>query len=182
MPGNDRKSRDLDNCIPYVELKTTEAETLKFLIDTGSNANYIRPSHARETAIKKGQERRVRTAAGDFKVNTFINFNPFPGLTEKRIFHLFDFHNYFDGLIGYEFLKKFKAVIDADKNILKIGNCEIPMKKYNQIKTLKAYEKNFFQVAANIENGEFLVNEDIEIGKGVVISSGLYNIENKKCF
>lgn len=181
MSGRDTRQPDL-NCIPYIELKSTTNDTLKFLVDTGSNASYIRPNHAKEGCIKKTHEKNVKTATGEFKVDSFIHFNPFPGLTVKQPFYLFDFHPFFDGLIGYEFLQSCKAIIDTKECKLVIDNHKVQLKKYHKNKMLEPHETNFFQVSFNTKEGEFLVEKDIEIQKDVVINSGLYKIEDNRCF
>lgn len=186
MPGGKQRSSNINNAIPYIILRTTNGDELKFLIDTGSNANYLNPRLAKVSAIKKGQIREVNTAVGKFKVDSFINFNPFPKVEESRKekFNLYNFHNYFDGLIGYELLQNCKAIIDTENNMLKFKDFKIPMRRKfsNGAKSLDAQENNFFKFSVNIEKGDFYLQEDLEIKKGIILNSGLYRINNHSCF
>lgn len=171
------------DCVPYVELKTSKG-TLRFLIDTGANKCYIKPEHVKSSR-SLSKTAKVQTVNGIFQINKFINFNPFPQskFTKSSEFYVFDFHKFFDGLIGYEFLQNSKAVIDASKNLLKFPDFSVSMKKKfpEQSFTLNAHETQFVKMS-NKQNGDFLLPTDMEIRPGVYINAGLYQASNGNCF
>lgn len=168
--------------MPYVELKTSKG-ILRFLVDTGANKNYIKPEHVKSSRFLNTTA-KVQTVNGVFHLNKFINFNPFPqsNFTKKHEFYVFNFHKFFDGLIGYEFLQNSKAVIDAAENSLKFPDVSISMEKKfpDQSFTLNAHETKFIKIPSN-QNGDFLLPNDIEIQPNVYVNAGLYQASNGKC-
>lgn len=99
------------------------------MIDSGSNKNYINPKHV--SSSKNSKDFKILTVNGTFTVNKYVNFNPFPLLKQSKSFQffVFNFHNFFDGLIGYEALQILKAIIDTANNKLIFADCSIPMKR-----------------------------------------------------
>lgn len=171
------------NCVPYVELRTDKG-ILRFLVDTGANKNYIKPDH-----VKKARELKhaaqVQTVYGKFKINSFISFNPFPNILSCKSsqFYVFNFHQFFDGIIGYEYLQKSKAVIDTAENVLIINGNKIFMKrKFPMYLNLNAHETKFINIANGNLRGDFLLAEDIELEPSVFVNSGLYHADKEKAF
>lgn len=110
--------------------ETRDKKLLKFLIDTGTNKNFVKPEIA-TNAKPVIKPFTVRSAGGNIRIsqkiggkffekvgnNTYIEFFVLPGLTT------------FDGIIGDDTLKKLHAVIDRKSNILKLDpNIRIPLK------------------------------------------------------
>lgn len=64
---------------------------------------------------------KIKNISGSHVVKKFVEFNPFPSAvnSEKQIFSVFDFHNFFDGLIGYEPLRSMGTNILTGPNELK---------------------------------------------------------------
>lgn len=173
------------NCVPYVELKSSKGP-LRFLIDTGANKNYIKPEHVNKSR-KSEKVQKVQSVNGIFTLDRFINFNPFPQSKscESAEFFVFDFHNFFDGLIGYEFLQKSQATIDASQNELHFQDLSIRMKRKHpelKLSTLNSLETKVIKISINSADGDFLLNEDIEIKPSVYVNSGLYNVSNKVAY
>jgi hypothetical protein len=178
----DRLKDNKLNCVPYVELKTDKG-TLKFLIDTGANKNNIKPNHVKKNSV--GKTSTIQTVNGTFKVDKFINFNPFPTskFCQNSEFFIFDFHKFFDGLIGYQFLQKSKAVIDAATNMLKFPDFSIQMKrKFPETRNLNLnlHETKLVELPVNLQNGDFLISDEIEFQTNAFILSGIYRANSGK--
>lgn len=101
---------------------------MKFLVDTGANKNYLSPDHVNIENCKTETGIKVTNIKGTHSINRSASFDPFQ-INKKLKFFIFKFHNFFDGLIGYESLRDLNAQIDIRKNTLKIGRKTIQMKK-----------------------------------------------------
>lgn len=169
------------NCIPYVELKTSKG-SLKLLVDTGSNKSYLNPSLAK--SFRTGKLSQVQTVNGIHKVDKYIKFNPFPKskFSFPSEFHLFKFHDFFDGLIGYEFLQKAKAVIDANANILKFPDYKVKLHKKSPGKVkLNACETRVIKIPLDQPDGDFFL-EQTNLTPSLSINEGLYKVRDKFAF
>lgn len=94
---------------------------MKLLIDTGANKNYLSPRLVNRTE-QLSFPALIRNITGKHVVNNYVNFNSFPEIIQSTfMFHVFDFHKFFDGLIGYETLQQVGALIDAQNSILNIS-------------------------------------------------------------
>lgn len=129
-----------------------------------------------------GAKHKITNISGTFFVNKFTYSNPFMDydntLPPQRFF-LFDFHNYFHGLIGYESLRSLGAVIDTAKDVLKINSISIPLyKKYPETVNLNANETKAIFMPTSASDGDFLMGEEIELVPNVHILSGIYTSKN----
>lgn len=122
----------MNNFIPYVEVDTSKG--LKtFLVDTGANKNYISPKHVNLEKCRFTDPIKVHNINGTHTINQFVEFNPFYKIpnTQKLNFYVFDFHPFFDRLIGYEALQHLKANIITTTNELQLPYGTIQMlRKY----------------------------------------------------
>jgi hypothetical protein len=110
----------------------------------------------------------VKSARGEFSINSFINFNPFPHIrgSKKSNFFLYNFHDFFDGLIGYKFLKESGALIDANKNILTIGKTKIKMHSMvirKHKREIGPNTTNYYELNLKVNQGSFMLPENIQI-------------------
>lgn len=124
----------------------------------------------------------VRNVNGKFQVKDYIEFKPFKNKDALQFF-LFDFHTFFDGLIGYESLIQFQADILPSSNTLKFPDYSISMnRKYPDSFTLKinTNEELAIELASEIENGEFYIENDFPLTEDVVVIPGLYRATNNK--
>lgn len=117
----------MNNFIPYITIQTTKGE-MKFLIDTGANKNYISPEHVNIENTKEEKGLKVTNINGTFQIKKSISFDPF-SINKKIKFYVFKFHQFFDGLIGYESLRDLNAQLDIGKNKIKIGRKTIELEK-----------------------------------------------------
>lgn len=132
---------------------------------------------------RKTQKSIINTIKGTLTLDKVANFNPFPNSTHsyKMPFYIFKFHDFFDGLIGYESLQKINATIDTSSNTLKLPDIDVQMfKKYpdNQTVNLNANETRTIQVPIFNSNSDFLLEEDLLIQPSVFIHAGIYHCEN----
>lgn len=155
---------------------------MKFLIDTGANKNYISPEHVNIQNCKAETGIKVTNLTGTYTIHKSASFDPFQ-VNKKLKFYIFKFHNFFDGLIGYESLRDLNAQIDIGKNSLKIGRKTIQMKKKfpeNHKINLTEHEYQFIKVKTK-KNGDFCVEEEKPHSNFTVLP-GLYRSTNNIAF
>lgn len=69
-------------------------------MDTGANKNYISPRHVKPENCKIETGIQVTNIRGRHKIEKSASFDVFQ--IKKRVkFYVFDFHDFFDGLIEY---------------------------------------------------------------------------------
>lgn len=155
---------------------------MKFLVDTGANKNYISPAHVNIENCKTEPVSKVTNIRGTHTINKSASFDPFQ-INKKLKFFIFKFHDYFDGLIGYESLRDLNAKIDVSKNILKIGRKTFHMKKrFPEKHKINITEQEFqFIKVKTKKDGDFLVNEEKPY-KNFSILPGLYRSANNHAF
>ena len=94
---------------------------------------------------------------------------------------MFDFHPFFDGLLGYESLKKLDASIITANNTLKIGQTIIPLHTKNcenEITNLEKFEYKITPVQTPYETGDFYLEKELELFSNVFILPGVYSSRN----
>lgn len=172
------------NYLPFIEFKSPRYGTLRFLIDTGANKNYISPKFIPETLKKFGPYHKIKNINGEHLVNEYVLFNAFlhydHSLPNQKFF-VFEFHNYFHGLIGYETLSSLEAIIDTANDCLIIKNLAIPFnKRFLEPLSLNCNETKIVTIPTTNTDGDFLISKDIEILPKIKILSGLYRSENNR--
>lgn len=113
--------------MPYVQVKVP-AGTLKLLIDTGASTSILNPDKiTNKNLIIKTKAYSVKALNNNTFLDSKVEFRFFKEFGEDRpnvTFYLFNFHEYFDGLIGYDILRENDMEIDLKNNILKRRNYE----------------------------------------------------------
>lgn len=102
-------------------LSTEDGKELRFLIDTGSNKNYIKPQHAKLPNYLK-QAFTVDSAFGAGEITSYVSgriFAPFGNNTLIR-FYVLPTLKSFDGILGDDTLRDLKSVIDRKNNTITI--------------------------------------------------------------
>lgn len=100
-----------------------------------------------------------------------IKFNEFP---QKVELFLFKFHDYFNGLIGYETLNQLRANINIIDKSLDLPNSKIQFQSIdNNEKSIDPFSKITTLIPVNIENGDFFC-PPIIIKYGLQIQEGIY--------
>lgn len=91
-------------------MRTAQGFDAKLLIDTGANKNYL-SSRLVNRAEQLPFPTTITNIMGKHVIKSYVNFNPFPDIIQTTfIFYVFDFHKFFDGLIGYETLQQLGAL------------------------------------------------------------------------
>lgn len=172
-----------NNFLPYITV-VTELGKLKFLVDTGSNKNYIDPSVLNSNSVLQPKPITVRNIDKTHNIESFTELQILSKIPPIKFF-VFKFHNYFDGLIGYETLKSLKANIITERNILELQGLTIPLnRKYPDsfAVKLKPYEETVLRMPTVADEGEFLVEEAIPVTKDAIVLPGLYRAFNNFCY
>lgn len=172
--------------MPYVKIHTNKGP-LKFLIDTGANRNYISPKHVNWDRCRDTHPVKIKNVNGDHIATKFVEFNPFYQIhgSSKQEFLVFDFHEFFDGLIGYNTLRSSKADILTADNLLKFPNGTIQMyRKYPNSTTiqLNCHETKVISLPTDVTEGEFYFENDIPLSPQINIHAGLYSCTENRVF
>lgn len=90
---------------------------------------------------------------------------------------MFKFHNYFDGLLGIDYLSNLNAQIDLAKNIIKTDSAVIPLHHKPNLCSerflLEPNTKKMLNLPVDVEFGDIWIPET-QIGNNIIISSGIY--------
>ncbi|KAL1493666.1 hypothetical protein ABEB36_009364 [Hypothenemus hampei] len=156
---------ELDEAKNFQDGGLQENNKAKFLIDTGSSRSILRPTIAEKfypNCIYRASN-IIKTAMG--KEETQFQANIFAlreyGCDHEISFILYDFHDFFDGILGLSDMLTMNLMIDlVNKNLIGI-NLEIPFKirepsEANFSITLNPNEKIIREIPVNVLNGEIL--------------------------
>lgn len=163
------------NYLPYVESQNSVTkQTAKLLIDTGANKNVIRPGFLVD--CKPCTNTTINNISGKHKINKKGIANLLGSGIPSQSYYELNFHDFFDGIIGSEFLAKNKGKIDYNQENLEIASIKIPYKKYFPTKKLFSHT---IEINTNA-NGDWLVPTFQKLSKSIVIEPGLYASKDKK--
>lgn len=155
-----------NNGIPYIEIPTRQRLGLRLLIDTGANKNYLCPRLVKKF-LALPTPTIVSNISGTHTIDRCVDFNPFPDLSDKTFeFHIFDFHKFFHGLVGYETLQELKAKIETHDNSITILGMKLQMhKKYSEpfSKEISGESIINIEIPVSEKSGDFLLEEDFDI-------------------
>lgn len=172
--------------MPFIKIHTSKGP-LKFLVDTGANRNYISPNHVNWDKCRRTQPVSIRNISGKHIADRYVEFDPFhtiPG-SNKQTFFVFDFHPFFDGLIGYETLRSLKADILTADDQLKFPTGTVNMyRKYPDscVVQLNCNETRVVNLQTNESDGEFYIEDDIFLSPHVIIHAGVYSCSDNRVF
>jgi hypothetical protein len=116
------------NSLPYIKI---QHPPLKLLVDTGCFVSIIRPSVA-ETNFPSSiyyENSKIKTATGEKEIKFKADIPAFSEFCSNDTFRflLYDFHDFFDGIIGLRDLLKLKLSIDLTNNRLISDSLIIPL-------------------------------------------------------
>lgn len=104
------------NSLPYINI---QYPPIKLLIDTGCCTSIIRPSIAEKyyPSFIYQESCSIKTATGQKKLKYKADIPAFDELKTSRPINclLYNFHDYFDGILGVRDLLDLKFVIDLNK-------------------------------------------------------------------
>lgn len=151
--------------LPYIEISNPR---LKLLIDTGSSKSLLKPFIAEkyypETIFHS--EVNIKTA---FATNKIKNQAIIPAFKEfnsshKINFVLFDFHEYYDGILGLEDLLSMNLNLDLTNRRLINNFVTIPLKFRNpeddeHVLTIEGKQRILKRIPVSVPDGDILLNE-----------------------
>lgn len=114
----------INKSLPYF----VDYKDRKWLVDTGSLKNYIKPSLVPPN-VTKYREEFVKTPAGTSKGSEYIYFEPdyvFPKMQKIKLY-LFEFSPKYDVLLGHETLRHIKANVNFERNLLEYESGSKPL-------------------------------------------------------
>lgn len=129
----------------------------------------------------------IHTFKGQLTLDKVAHFNPFPNSKSsyKMPFYVLKFHDFFDGLIGYESLQRISAVIESHTNTLRLPDISYQMlKKFPDSKTvnLNANETKVIEIQTSYSDSDFLLEEDLVFQPNVLIHAGVYTCKNNNAY
>lgn len=155
--------------LPYIEIKSPP---LKLLIDTGANQSFISPNAVQTyfnnmplnfTPFEVSNIHAVTRSDSSITIPAFPEFKDETNLT----FFVYNFHDYFDGLIGSDLLDKWEAVIDYKNKTISTQTTTVPIKVYDS-RNANLYEEiipagctRLVRVPVNAKDGEVYVPEQV---------------------
>ena len=93
----------------------------------------------------------------------FDEFNQSGGIT----LFVYDFHKYFDGLLGFDLLDTWNSNIDLKNKLLVTSHAQIPIKMYNSRNVnlyeeiIPAHSSKLVKLPINSKDGEVFVNSQV---------------------
>lgn len=153
---------------------------MKFLIDTGANKNYISADRVNLEYCDVVKGVKVANIKGAHEITHSVSFDPFQ-IKKKLKFYVFKFHEFFDGLIGYESLRDLKAQLNISKNTLKVGRKEFKLKQkfLNDLKINTTEQEFQYLSLKTSKDGDFTITDERNFGKFSILP-GIYRSLNGK--
>ncbi|KAK9877350.1 hypothetical protein WA026_017747, partial [Henosepilachna vigintioctopunctata] len=180
------------NSLPFIEIKNPP---IKLLIDTGCHPSLLRPYIAEKYFPNKifKSETPIITCTGQSKAHSKARipiFNELKSLNktldETIEFVLFEFHDYFDGILGMRDIRRMNLNIDPTNNILFNNQINIPFKYRNQFNTqsfeIPPHTSIMKKLKTSLPNGEVIIPDlsanSIKIFNSILkINNGYTNLE-----
>lgn len=172
MLGNKSEHSNL-NYLPFITTLNGN-RNIRLLIDTGANKNVIRPGIL--TNVKSIRKTEIKNISGNHIINQKGRASLLGPNVPLQTYYELEFHNFFDGIIGSQFLAKNRAKIDYEREEIKFSNITIPFEKYFPAKKLHSYQIELDTTT----DGDWLVPSFQKLCNTAVIEPGLYRSRNKK--
>lgn len=155
---------------------------LKILIDTGSTRSFIKPDIANKyfnNSIRKDPF-KISTVHGTSieKFSTLIPSSKIFKINQKPLkFYLFDFHNYFDCLLGIDNLTLLGANVNLNKNILSTPETEIKLLYHN----IMSHNTNCIELQPRCEQVIKINIKNLKNGNGILPHMKFDSFEIPEC-
>lgn len=143
------------------------------MLDTGANKNILKPGIIQSLQPINSI---IKNSSGCHHVSQkgFINLlgPEFP----NQMYYEYDFHEFFDGIIGSQYLASSKAIINYNDETVTIAEKVIPFLKYFPS------EKLFHHVVVidTLQNGDWFVPYHQLLCEGFIVEPGLYKSDRNK--
>lgn len=110
-------------------------------------------------------------------------FKEFNLLNENFRFYVYKFNDNYEGLLGNDILRKFKAIVDYNGNTITINKQKFQLNFDTRVKKFLSIQpgEHFYKLPINRKNGDILVN-NIAFNDRTIIEEGLYSAENYETF
>lgn len=142
---------------------------MKFLIDTGANQSFISPQAVEKyfSHVPLNYEPfQVTNVHATSKNDHSITLPCFPEFREpgEITLYIYDFHKYFDGLLGFDLLDVWGSNIDLKNKFLSTRSAKIPIQMYDSYNAniyeeiIPANSSKLVRLPINSQDGEVLVN------------------------
>jgi len=125
--------------LPYFQCRTRDGKILNFLIDTGSNQNYIQPSLVENPKVNK-EDFYANSIGGKIAITHHVFLNLFSLYDTPIRFFILPTLKTFHGILGNDTMKQLNVIIDVRNDILVVnGNKrfrikQLPAQAINNIK------------------------------------------------
>lgn len=158
--------------LPFI---TIPEFNLKVLIDSGASNSIMNPQVAKNY-FENYSFKKTFTIRSLSQIITNDSNISYPllkdyGINNNVNFHVVQWHDRFDALLGSEDLRKLGAKIDYNQQNLEINNIQIPfyfeLNPFN-FKPLKHKAKSYVKIPVNINNGQIVVPQ-LELDNNVII-------------
>lgn len=165
--------------LPYINISSLFGRPLKFLIDTGASSSFINPEFISPRDCQTCDPITITTILNKHSLNTKINLPFFKEFREEgdMEFFVFQFHNYFDGLIGLDILSELKATVDLGNRTLRTTNSTIPLQFKPNLTSGKilvpSFSKTIAKIPVDTRNGDFLMQKTF-LEPNLYFSEGIY--------
>lgn len=135
--------------------------------------------------VKKGRSTKqpavVNNKNGTFEIDKMVHVNLFPEAGDEKLpFHVFRFHKFFDGLLGYENLATLKAKISTKNHALIIKNRIFPFSRYH-VSSINFHEQkeDLFEITTTA-NGSFLIEKEVKLTNKITLKPGVYEAKHNR--
>lgn len=163
------------NFLPYIictNIKTNEQ--LNLLLDTGANKNVLRPGILQKT--QPTNKTTIKNISGSYVIDRKGEINLLGHNLPKQTFYEIKFHDFFDGIIGSEFLAKTKASIDYETCTITMNGLKLNFQKFFPAAKL-------FHHTITIDttiDGDWIVPTLQKLNNKIIVKPGLYSAQNNK--
>lgn len=163
------------NYLPFISsTNSITKQTIRILIDTGANKNIVRPGILTNPDTSKNTS--VNNISGNHTINKKGKANLIGYDIPTQTFYELHFHDFFDGILGSEYLAKHKGKVDYESESVEIAGIRIPYEKYFPAK--KLYSHNI-QIDTD-KDGDWLVPTFQKLCSSAIVEPGLYRSCNNK--
>jgi len=106
--------------LPYFQCRTRDGKILNFLIDTGSNQNYIQPSLVENPKVNK-EDFYANSIGGKIAITHHVFLNLFSLYDTPIRFFILPTLKTFHGILGNDTMKQLNVIIDGRNDILVVN-------------------------------------------------------------